>query len=262
VVTSSTADDGSVHYTTVYGGEPVVTSIVDQPAETSIVDLPAETTVIHEPAVTSSSAAPVHETTLTVHKITTTAVVDHVTPTPTAHDDQPVVTSTPIVNVPASSTTQPASEPSPVASSASPSPSVEEPEEDLDLDIERPPEIQDEEPNTFEEDAFDNFVLNDFHEPKPSATAVPTSAAGQSDNNNRVTDTPANVATMAILVPAAAASAIFGLLMLRRSRNVVRDFKYAFENADSTTAENPLYKASTVTHENPLFLENNASNIV
>ena len=54
---------------------------------------------------------------------------------------------------------------------------------------------------------------------------------------------------MIVLVPAAVASIIFGLLMFKRV--VARNLKYTFGSVDSASPENPLRESRT--HENPLF---------
>lgn len=57
-----------------------------------------------------------------------------------------------------------------------------------------------------------------------------------------------------IMAPVAAVAAAFGLFMLRRSRAVARDIKYAFPGDNQTAGENPLYAARFQSADNPLYM--------
>jgi hypothetical protein len=82
--------------------------------------------------------------------------------------------------------------------------------------------------------------------------AAPSSAS-TSEQTQGAPVSSTNAATIAVLGSAAAASAAFALIMVRRNKGLVKDLKFAFDQPNTVAAENPLYEGQVQTVENPLF---------
>ncbi|KAI3637808.1 hypothetical protein MIR68_004457 [Amoeboaphelidium protococcarum] len=88
--------------------------------------------------------------------------------------------------------------------------------------------------------------------PPPKSTVIvvrPTNDSMSTGDNSSSTNT-----VVMIMAPVAAVAAAFGLFMLRRSRAVARDIKYAFPGDNQTAGENPLYAARFQSADNPLYM--------